>query len=208
MRCTHRCRFLHRRQSDGPVPAFGTPCSKPNEFPFRLGKPERAVPRQAPAASASPFDLRYEDQKLKPVMADLSQLCPNNWLPIRSAESRWLPTPKPNAFRPGQIETRREPPGHSEITPSCLVMRRSAVRIRSQAPFQIDVRRECSDRTVVLQINRSAERSALHRIGTATDLTDRERPPMAALVELGPAPVPRPGGCRREPDPQHPLDVL
>ena len=161
MRRTHRCRFLHRCQSDGPVPAFGTLCSKPNEFPFRLGEPERAVPRQAPAASASPFDLRYEDQKLKPVMADLSQLCPNNWLPTRSAESCWLPTPKPNAFRPGQIETRREPPGHSEITPSCLVMRRSAVRIRSQAPFQIDVRRECSDRTVVLQINRSAERSAL-----------------------------------------------
>jgi len=65
---------------------------------FERRCPDRAVPRQATDASAGPFELRYEDQNITLAMADLSQLCPNNWLPFRSAESRWFPTPKPHSL--------------------------------------------------------------------------------------------------------------
>ena len=64
----------------------------------------------------------------------LSQLCPNNWVPVRPAQSRCVSHPRKTDPQSSKFGTLGDVPGRSGIVSNSLVMRRSSVRVRPQAP--------------------------------------------------------------------------
>jgi hypothetical protein len=90
-----------------------------------------------PWAGIAHWKLRPKNQvPIRPNRSDLSQLCPNNWVPACPDQSQCIPRTLCGAFLNRTMGTGWDLVGSSAIPLANLVMRRSGVRISSQAPIR------------------------------------------------------------------------